>query len=160
MLLCENPTQTGVLSVTLHPGLSFGSEGTRDLILGSHDFVERNRALVKRVRYIDAKLCAEKDVAGDGERAMLEQERDDAMATIEQLKDKISDNRVAAFVPLVGAGVCGEHCRLTLQDVTEQGGVASRAEGDGAQVRASDGGRARVRDGLVAVVREQRGGEG
>ena len=91
---------------------------------------------------------------------MLEQERDDAMATIEQLKDKISDNRVAAFVPLVGAGVCGEHCRLTLQDVTEQGGVASRAEGDGAQVRASDGGRARVRDGLVAVVREQRGGEG
>jgi len=51
VLISENPTESGVISLTLHPGVAFGADGTREIILGSQNFVEEFRKRKKTQNY-------------------------------------------------------------------------------------------------------------
>jgi len=83
LLLCENPTESGVVCVTCHPGMSFGSDGSREVVFGSAQFVDEIRALTMRARHLDAELAIGKvDKEEEENLRVLREERDAAHAKI------------------------------------------------------------------------------
>ena len=113
VLLCENPTVAGILSITLHPGISFGTDGSNSVVIGSQSLLEDKRQVKKEIDYLKAKarIIDESQVAAN-DKALQDKE-----AELEEIKKKYAQDKISTVVTLLGSGVEEQHCRLSLKEV-------------------------------------------
>ena len=146
VLLCENPTVAGILSITLHPGISFGTDGSNSVVIGSQSLLEDKRQVKKEIDYLKAKEVTKKwmesriqhlqDSKDDKEQGELKRLQGDLQkiidesqvaandkalqdkeAELEEIKKKYAQDKISTVVTLLGSGVEEQHCRLSLKEV-------------------------------------------